>query len=62
MAPDEIHGPENLRFLLLQLPQHPNGAADMLHIELGLVPANHIKHLVFSGADLEMVQDLVSTD
>lgn len=57
---DELHSPEQLWFLLLKLPQHPHGPADMVHRELGLVLAHHIKHLVFGGANLQLLQNLVS--
>lgn len=48
VALDEIDSPEQLWLLFLKLPQHSHGTADMVHCELGLVFAHHVKKLVFN--------------
>lgn len=57
---DELNGPEQLWFLFLKLPQHLHGKAHMVHSELGLVLAHHIKHMVFRRANPQLLQNLVS--
>lgn len=60
VAPGELDSPEHLWLLFLKLPQHPHSFADMVHSELGLVLAHHIKHLVFGRANPQLLQNLVS--